>query len=346
MTTNTKHEPVFLKACRGEPTPYTPVWLMRQAGRYMAEYRELRSRVGFLELCKSPELATQVTVEAADKIGADAAIIFSDILLVLEPMGMNLEYSKGDGPVLHNPVRESSDVDRLQSVDVKEQLPFVLEALRQTRKALPESRPLIGFSGAPFTLAAYMIEGGSSRNFEKVKTFMYRDAGAWAALMQKLSRAVTDLLTAQIEAGAQVVQLFDSWVGCLSPSDYREYVLPHVKRVFEGLPQGVPTIHFGVGTGTMLEEIREAGGDVIGIDHHQDLDVAWGRIPGAAVQGNLDPVALLAGRDVALIRAGKVLERAGGKQGYIFNLGHGVLPPTDVETVKAVIDFVHEQTVT
>ncbi|MDA1000083.1 MAG: uroporphyrinogen decarboxylase, partial [bacterium] len=244
----------FLRACRGEAAGYTPIWIMRQAGRYMREYRELRARVSFIELCERPDLATEATVTAAEVLGVDAAIIFSDILLILRPMGMELEYAKGEGPVLHNPVREAKDLDRLE-VAAPDSLSFVYEAIRQTRAALPAGLPLIGFSGAPFTLAAYMIEGGGSRNFTETKRFMYADPGAWNALMEKLVRGLIPYLNAQIEAGAQAVQLFDSWVGCLGPEDYKTFVQPHSRALIEGIRPGTPVIHFGTGTGSFLPEL-------------------------------------------------------------------------------------------
>ncbi|MBI3893103.1 MAG: uroporphyrinogen decarboxylase [Candidatus Wallbacteria bacterium] len=333
----------FMKACRRLPAPHTPVWLLRQAGRYMAEYREVRAKVSFLELCKTPELAAEVTVTAARRLGVDAAIIFSDILVVLEPLGMELEFTKGEGPVLHNPIREAADVQPLREVVAAESLGFVFDAIRLTRRELPGHLPLIGFSGAPFTLAAYAIEGGSSRNFDLTKAFMYRHPGAWGDLMGKLSRAVAEYLNGQIAAGAQAVQLFDSWVGCLSPSDYREYVFPYTSQIIRQLKPGVPVLHFGVGTGMLLEVMREAGGDVIGLDFHVELDEAWRRLDGVAVQGNLDPVCLLAEREFVLRRARRVLDQAGGRPGHIFNLGHGVLPPTTVDNVIALVEYVHEQ---
>lgn len=330
----------FLQACRGEAAAYTPIWIMRQAGRYMKEYRELRARVPFIELCERPELATEVTVTAAEVLGVDAAIIFSDILLILRPMGMGLEYAKGEGPVLDNPVREAKDLDRLQEVEA-DSLSFVYEAIRQTRAALPPELPLIGFSGAPFTLAAYMIEGGGSRNFTETKGFMYADPGAWHALMEKLVRSLIPYLNAQIEAGAQVVQLFDSWVGCLGPEDYKTFVQPHSRALIEGLQPGTPVIHFGTGTGLFLPELRAAGGDVIGLDWRVRLGEAWEQVGDAAVQGNLDPCVLLGPPEYIRERAGEVLRQAAGRPGHIFNLGHGVLPMTEVDRVKMLVDFVH-----
>ena len=332
----------FLKACRREPTDVTPVWLMRQAGRYMAEYREVRAKVGFLELCENPDLACEVTVTAAERLGVDAAILFADILLILRPMGLNLEFAKGEGPVIHNPVREAGDVDRVLRLPDPEPLDYVFQAVRQIRSALRPDLPLIGFAGAPFTLACYAIEGGSSRHYDKAKTFMYRDPGAWHALMDRLVEATAAYLSAQARAGAQVLQLFDSWVGNLSPGDYRRFVQPHMKHLFGLLPPGVPAIHFGTDTGSLLELQRDAGGDVIGLDWRVELDAAWERLgSGVAVQGNLDPVALLAPIVEIERQVGGILARAGGRPGHIFNLGHGILPHTPVDHVLALVDAVH-----
>jgi len=337
------HDSVFMRACRREPVPYTPVWLMRQAGRYMPEYRKVRERVGFLELCKNSDLAAEVTVTAAERLGVDAAIIFADILLILEPLGLQLEFAKGDGPAIHNPVRTPSDVDRLSEFADPSSLGFVYEAIRKTRSALPSQLPLIGFCGAPFTLASYVIEGGSSRNYINTKRLMYLDKGAWHELMTRISGALVGYLNAQVAAGAQAVQLFDSWVGCLSVDDYREYVLPHTQQVIAGVQPGVPVIHFGTGTAALLELMREAGGDVIGFDWRVRLDEAWHRVGhDVAVMGNLDPVALFAPMDHVRGEARRILEYAGGRPGHIFNLGHGILPETPVENVIALIEAVHE----
>lgn len=332
----------FMRACRREPVPYTPVWLMRQAGRYMKEYRELRERVAFLDLCKNPQLVSEVTVSAAERIGADAAILFADILLVVEPMGLKLEYTRGEGPVIEPPVRTAADVDRLREMDPSE-LDYVYQSVRQTREDLKPEMPLIGFSGAPFTVASYIIEGGASRNFEHTKRLMYQDAGAWHALMERISRGLIQYLNGQIEAGAGAVQLFDSWVGCLSPEDYREFVQPHSRAVIAGVRAGVPVIHFGTGTATLLEDMRSAGGDVIGLDWRVELDRGWeavGRERG--VQGNLDPVVLLSEPSTIRERARRILAQAGGRPGHIFNLGHGILPQTPVDHVIGLIDAVHE----
>ena len=333
----------FLKACRRESVDCTPVWFMRQAGRYMAEYRVLRAKHSILELCKTPELAAQVTLQPIDRFPLDAAIIFADILLPLEPMGLTLEFAEGEGPVIHNPVRDQTDVNRLKVIEGSE-LEYVAEAIRQARRALNGRVPLIGFAGAPFTLASYAIEGGSSRNYLRTKQLMYCEPKAWHQLMDKFARVITGYLRRQIKAGAQAIQLFDSWVGCLSVGDYVEYVLPHVQLIFEGLKrEGVPMIHFGTGTSAMLRQMREAGGDVIGIDWRTHLDEAWATVGyDVAVQGNLDPLALFAPLHEIERRVEDILRRAGGRPGHIFNLGHGILPTTPVEHVAAAIDMVHK----
>ena len=340
---DTMKESVFLQACRREPTPYTPVWLMRQAGRYMPEYRALRERIPFLTLCKSPDLAAQVTVEAVERLGVDAAIIFADILLIVEPMGVGLEFSQGDGPVIHRPVRSAADVDRLVEIQPRDTVAFVFEAVRRAREALPVHIPLIGFSGAPFTVASYLIEGGSSRHYIETKRLMYGDPGAWRALMERLVRVIIAYLNGQIAAGAQAVQLFDSWVGCLSPADYRTFILPHMKTLMQGIIPGTPVIHFGTETGGLLELLAEAGGDVIGVDWRIELDVAWQRVGfDRAVQGNLDPVVLFAPQDELRRQVERVLKATAGRPGHIFNLGHGILPQTPVENVIALVEMVHE----
>lgn len=337
-----KHSP-FLNACRGEPTDVTPVWLMRQAGRYMPEYREVRAKFNFLELCKRPDVATEVTVTAANRLGVDAAILFADILLILEPLGFDLEYAKGEGPVIHNPLRVGGDVDRVAPLQDASPLGYVMDAVASIRSALRPDMPLIGFAGAPFTLACYAVEGGGSRHYQRAKAFMYADAGAWNELMTRLVDATAHYLNAQADAGAQVLQLFDSWVGCLGPFDYRRFVLPHMKRLFSLLRPGVPTIHFGTDTTTLLEMQRDAGGSVIGLDWRVELDEAWDRLgSGTAVQGNLDPIVLFAPIPVIEERTRRILEQAAGRPGHIFNLGHGILPHTPVDHVVALVDMVHE----
>ncbi len=336
------HSP-FLRACRRLPTEVTPIWLMRQAGRYMSEYRAIRSKVSFLELCKRPELATEVTVTAAEILKVDAAILFADILLILEPLGFHLEFARGEGPVIHNPIREACDVDRVCPMEDPSPLSFVYEAVTSIRAALPPSTPLIGFAGAPFTLACYAIEGGGSRHYETAKSFMYRDQGAWDALMTHFVKATALYLNSQIAAGAQAVQLFDSWVGSLGPMDYQRFVQPHMTRLFGALDPAVPAIHFGTGTGSLLEMQRDAGGSVIGLDWRVDLAESWQRLgSGVAVQGNLDPVVLLAGWPEIKRQTQHILDQAGGRPGHIFNLGHGILPQTPVENVRALVDLVHE----
>ncbi len=341
--TTPAHDSRFMRACRREPVDRTPVWLMRQAGRYMPEYREVRAKVGFLELCRNPQLCSEVMCTAVEFLGVDAAIIFSDLLPILESMGLELEFASGDGPVIHNPVREGADVDRVIDLESADALHYVIETVRQTRADLPEHLPLIGFAGAPFTLASYAIEGGASRNYLHTKTLMYRDHGAWNALMDRLANSVAVYLNAQIAAGAQAVQLFDSWIGCLGPEDYRTYVAPHVKRLIETLTPGVPVIHFGTGNPELLEPMAAAGGHVMGVDWRITLDDAWRRVGyDRAVQGNLDPLVLLADSDTIRERTKQVLAKAGGRPGHIFNLGHGILPQTPPDNARALIDTVHE----
>ena len=340
----------FLKACRREPVDRTPVWFMRQAGRYMAEYRKIREKHDILGVCKTPELSAEVTLQPVQRFDIDAAIIFADILLPLEPMGLNLEFSAGEGPIIHNPVRTSSDVSALKEVD-GDSLRYVGDAIRLARLRLaeqPSPIPLIGFAGAPFTLASYAIEGGSSRNYLNTKGMMYGDPKAWHALMEKLSYVVAEYLRSQIHAGAQVVQLFDSWVGCLNPNDYREYVFPHVQRLISSVrSEGVPIIHFGTGTASLLELQKEAGGDVIGVDWRTHIDDAWTRLGSdVAVQGNLDPVTLFAPISEIERRVADILRRVANRPGHIFNLGHGILPQTPVEHVEAVVRMVHEPSTT
>ncbi|MBI3469207.1 MAG: uroporphyrinogen decarboxylase [Planctomycetes bacterium] len=332
----------FMKACRREPGP-TPIWLMRQAGRYMPEYREIRAKTTFLELCKDPQLCAEVMIVAVRRLGVDAAIIFADLLPILEPMGLDLEFAQGEGPVIHNPVREAHDIDRVAELESVDALDFVMETVRLTRAGLPPEIPVLGFAGAPFTLASYAIEGGGSRSYLHTKTLMYRDPGAWAALMERLARAVTRYLNAQIAAGAQAVQLFDSWVGCLGPGDYRRYVLPYTRSVIAGIAPGVPVINFATGNPALLPMLSEAGGAVIGVDWRIELDQAWKAVGyDKAVQGNLDPLVLLAEPAEIRRRAKQILDQAAGRPGHIFNLGHGIVPQTPVENVIALVEAVHE----
>jgi len=334
----------FLFACQRKPVDCTPVWFMRQAGRYMKEYREVRKTHSILAICKTPELAAQVTLQPIERFDVDAAIIFADILLPLEPMGIQLEFAKGEGPVIHNPVRDEAAVRALQPFEPDEKTPFVMEAIRMVRRELDGKVPLIGFCGAPFTLASYIIEGGHSSHYIQTKRMMLHAPSLWKELMVKLADAMAGYLRAQIRAGAQAVQIFDSWVGCLSPEDYREYVLPYTRRMIDGLKtEGVPVIHFGTGTSGFLESMREAGGEVIGVDWRIHLDEAWKRVgPEVAIQGNLDPVVLFGPTKEIERRVHDILRRAGGRPGHIFNLGHGILPETPVENVEAAVEFVHK----
>jgi uroporphyrinogen decarboxylase len=341
MTERLRDSP-FMRACRREQTPYTPVWLMRQAGRYMKEYRDVRARHTFLEMCRQPDVAAEVTVYAAHRLNVDAAIIFADILLITEPLGLDLEFAKGEGPVIHNPVRTAADVDRLREVEDVSSLSYVYDAIRLTRRELRADLPLIGFCGAPFTLASYICEGGGSKNYIHTKRLMYTDPGAWHALMGTIARALPRYLNAQIEAGAQAVQLFDSWVGALSPDDYREYVLPHTREVIRNVVPGVPVIHFGTGTAALLELMKEAGGDVIGLDWRVRLDEGWSRLGDVAVMGNFDSIALFTTPEIIRRRALAILDMAANRPGHIFNLGHGILPETPVENVVALVEAVHE----
>jgi len=336
----------FLRACRREPTDVTPVWFMRQAGRYMAEYRKVREKHSLLEICKTPELSLEVTLQPL-RLGVDAAILFADILLPLEPMGAPFEFAKGEGPVIHEPIRDARGIDELRVIDPAEEgLGYVLSAVRLIRKELGDRVPLIGFAGGPFTLASYLVEGGRSTHFEKTKRLMYGDPAAWDELMSKLAEVVRRFLVAQIEAGAQAVQLFDSWVGSLSVDDYRQFVMPHVSRILGDPGVGsVPAIHFGTDTGALLGLMREAGGTVIGVDWRTPLDEAWDKVGrGVALQGNLDPTVLFAPWDFIAQATGRVLSRARGRPGHVFNLGHGILPETPVDSVARLVDFVHEST--
>ncbi len=341
---------IFLKACRGEAVPYTPVWIMRQAGRYLEQYQAVRRKVDFLALCKTPELAAEVTIQPVDILGVDAAILFSDILIPVEAMGMELEFIDGRGPVLSPPVRDEDSLNRLSVADPGEKTGFVMQTIRILRKELEGRVPLIGFSGAPFTTATYMIEGGTSKNFLNTKKMIFRSPGLYAALMEKVTRTLTAYLKAQIEAGAQAVQLFDTWGGIFSPADFREYALPYVTGIIgelrdwlESRNSGhVPVIYYVGETGGLLEEIRSCGADVYGIDWRINLDDAVKRLGGdAVVQGNLDPAALFLPRHGIEERVKDILGRASSARGHIFNLGHGVLPETPPENVVALVETVH-----
>ena len=334
----------FLKACRREAVDATPVWLMRQAGRYMPEYRKLKERHAFLEMVKTPEIATEITLQPVNAFNVDAAIIFQDILPLLEPMGLELEYIGGAGPVIHNPVRTAADVEALTVRPAADAMDFAAAAIREVRRALDNRVPLIGFSGAPFTLVCYAVEGGASHDYRLAKGLMYEQPETWRRLMEKMSTAVGDYLQAQAAAGAQALQLFDSWAGALSPADYAEYVLPHTRRAIQMVADtcDAPVIHFGTGTSGMLPLLKRAGGDVIGVDWRIELDEAWDRLGGGvAVQGNLDPTVLFAPAPVIERRAARILDSVRGRPGHIFNLGHGILQHTPVEHVAALVDFVH-----
>lgn len=342
MITPALHNSRFMKAARGEPVDATPVWIMRQAGRYLPEYMAVRSKVTFMELCKTPALAAEVTITAQQVLGVDAAILFADLLPMLEPMGIDLEYAKGEGPVIHNPIRSAAEVDRLKLIDDLSTLQFVFDAVKLIRRDLAPDIPLLGFAGAPFTLASYAIEGGGSKNYLHTKRLMYSDRGAWHSLMQTLSLSLIRYLRAQMEAGCQAVQIFDSWAGCLSPRDYREFVLPYTKQVLDGLPPEVPVINFLTGNPALLPLQAQAGGQIIGLDWRLDMAEARRQLgPSRAVQGNLDPVALLADLPVLKQMARSVLDAA-GPVGHIFNLGHGVFPEVPPDHVKALVQMVHE----
>jgi uroporphyrinogen decarboxylase len=333
----------FLRACRREAVDATPVWFMRQAGRSFSAYRALRERYGILELAKTPELCAEVTLMPVRELGVDAAVLFADIMLPLEPMGVGLRIEPEIGPIIDRPIRSAADVAALRPFDPGE-VSFTLDAIRLVRRELDGRAGVIGFSGAPFTLACYLIEGRPSRDFAIAKAFMYREPAAWHDLMERLAAMVIAYLRAQVEAGADVVQLFDSWVGGLGPADYREFVQPHVRRIFAAL-ENVPTIHFGTGTAALLELLAEAGGAVIGLDHRVSLADGWRRVGyDRGVQGNLDSARLLAGWEATSRGARAVLDEAAGRPGHIFNLGHGVLPQTDTDVLRRLVDFVHEET--
>jgi uroporphyrinogen decarboxylase len=338
----TGKDSVFVKACRRQQTPYTPTWIMRQAGRYQREYLKIRKKVSMLELCKTPELAAEVTLMAVDRLGVDAAIIFADILLVTEPMGLHLEFVKGDGPVIHNPVRTKQDVEGLREPDVSE-LAYVFDALKITRRALRPDIGLIGFAGAPFTIASYIVEGGKSGHYAKTKTMMHQDKTTWHGLMERLTKILIEYLNGQIAAGADAVQLFDSWVGSLSPDDYRHYVMPHVKQLIVGIDKTAPVINFSTGNPALLPLMKEAGGDVIGLDWRCDLAEAWSVLgDDVAVMGNMDPIILYTSPKEIRAQVQAILDKAAGRPGHIFNLGHGILPDMPPENVAELVDAVHE----
>ncbi|HMO59615.1 MAG TPA: uroporphyrinogen decarboxylase [Roseiflexaceae bacterium] len=340
----------FLRACRREPTDRTPLWFMRQAGRYMPEYRAIRERYGFLEMVKNPEVAAEISMQPVHAFAIDAAIIFADILPPLEGIGLQLSFAKGEGPVIHNPLRSAADIAALHDSDPRETVAYTLRAIELLKRELAGRLPLIGFSGAPFTLASYAIEGGSTREFRRTKGLMYTDPAAWHMLMTKLATLITDYLVAQVDAGADALQLFDSWAGALAPGDYAEFVLPYVQQAINGVRQRLgdatpPLIYFGTDMSGMLGILRQTGADVLGVDWRITLDDAWAQIgPGIAVQGNLDPQLLFAPWPLLERRAADILQRAAGRPGHIFNLGHGILTETPVEHVRRLAEFVHEAT--
>ena len=334
----------LLAAGRLQPVDRTPVWFMRQAGRALAAYRALREQHAILTLAKTPELCAEVTLMPVDELGVDGAVLFADIMLPLEPMGVDLEIQPELGPIIHNPIRSAADVERLRVFEPEEGVAFTLEAIRLVRRALNGRAAVIGFSGSPFTLACYLIEGRPSRDYAIAKSFMYAQPDAWHELMRRLSEVVASYLRAQVNAGAQVLQLFDSWVGILGPADYAEFVAPHVRSIFERMTD-VPTIHFGTANGSLLELMADAGGDLLGVDARLSLADAWRRVgPARGVQGNLDGTRVLAGWGPTEAGARRVLEEADGRAGHIFNLGHGVLPGSDPGVLRHLVDFVHEQT--
>jgi uroporphyrinogen decarboxylase len=332
---------LFMKACRKEPTPRAPIWIMRQAGRYLPGYRQVRDMVSFLELCKTPELACEVTVTAQEVLGVDAAILFADILLISEPLGFQLEFVESGGPVIHNPFREASDLARLKEVDVEDDLGYVLEAVRKIRHRLKPNIPLIGFAGAPFTLASYLIESGGTKDYFKTREVL-GDIMVWDGLMNRLVKATTDYLNAQIVAGAQAVQLFDSWVGILTPDEFQRLILPYLKTLIKGILPGVPIIYFGTNTEPFFPWLKDTGATVIGVDWHTPLDQAWKKLGDVAIQGNLDPSILLTNPNKIKVEAERILRSVAGKPGHIFNLGHGILPQTPMDNVHALIQTVKE----
>lgn len=332
----------FLRACRKEKTDFTPVWLMRQAGRYLKEYMDIKNKSSFIEMCKTPEVACEITLQPLRRFDLDAAIIFADILLPLEAMGINFEFTKGDGPVIHNPVRNRADIDAIREITPEEDVSYLMEAIKLTKKELDGKVPLIGFCGAPFTLASYMIEGGGSKNYIHAKSLMYTDPESWDVMMTKITDMLVKYLKAEIAAGVQAVQIFDSWAGCLSPNDYKKYALPYTKRLIKEVSGDVPVINFSTNTGTYLDIVKEAGGDVVGLDWKVNLMDGWKQLGDVAVQGNMDPVVLFSDEKTIRAKVKEVLDSAGGKPGHIFNLGHGIILGTPPENVKILVDAVHE----
>lgn len=332
----------MMKAIRGEPTERPPIWLMRQAGRYMAEYRAVREKCSFLDLCKNPKLAAEVMQTAVEKIGVDAAIIFSDLLPILEPMGFGLEFTQNDGPVIHFPFRSKEDLTRVREIENLDPLSYVFETVRETRRLIDPQKPVIGFAGAPFTLAGYAIEGGGSRDFLQTKKIMYQEPDIWNELLGRITRSVGRYLLAQVNAGANIVQIFDSWVGCLSVDDFQRFVFPHVEQLVQLVREHVPVIYFGTGNPALLPLFAKTKATVIGIDWRIPLDQAWEQIGAErAIQGNLDPAILLTNPDIIRREANLILDKVANRPGFIFNLGHGILKETPVENVIALVKTVH-----
>ena len=333
----------MMRAVHCQPVTSVPIWLMRQAGRYMPEYQRVRERVTFLELCKRPELAAEVMLTAVERLGVDAAILFSDILLILEPMGFQLEFASDGGPKIGNPIRLPDDVDRVLELPTAEQLHFVMDAVRYTREGLDDAKPLIGFAGAPFTLAAYAVEGGGSKNFHQVKAFMHLYPVKWHDLLRRIAVSTARYLNGQIEAGAQIVQIFDSWVGCVSEEDYKKYVFPYSKMLIDLIMPGTPIIHFAPGNPMLLPSVRNVGGHVASVDWRIGVDKAWDMIGrDRAIQGNLDPAILLTDRETIRRHAQHIIRLTDRQPGFIFNLGSGIMPQTPVDNVIALVDIVHE----
>jgi uroporphyrinogen decarboxylase len=335
-------EKIFLKACRGEPVDYTPIWLNRQAGRYMPEYHAVKGDTGSLAFFKDPVRAAQATLDAQRILGVDAAIMFADLLPIMEPMGLELDYLPGEGPVFANPVRSEADVKSLRVAPAEEATPYIADTVKNILSGLPEDIALIGFAGAPFTLASYAIEGRGSRNYIAVKQMMYQAPELWHQLLTKLTDQVTSYLELQIDSGVDAIQIFDTWVGCLSIRDFDTYVRPHLERLLDNLKGRVPVIYFGTGNGHLLDRVADLAIDVLALDWRTPLRETWERTGVTAVQGNLDPIVLCADRASVLREAGAVLDAADGRPGHIFNLGHGIVPQTPVDNVKALVDFVHE----
>jgi uroporphyrinogen decarboxylase len=333
---------IFLQACRGEATEFTPIWLNRQAGRYMPEYHQVKGDLPSLDFFKNPERAAKVTLDAQRILGVDAAILFADLLPIMEPMGLRLDYKPGEGPVFDNPVRTAKDIDRLVTVPAEQATPYIAETITNILAELPRETALVGFAGSPFTLASYAIEGRGSRNYVLVKKLMYEHEDLWNKLLDKLVTQVTSYLQLQITAGVEAVQLFDTWVGCLSVADFRRYVFPHTQRLIASLKGQVPVIYFGTGNGHLLEDVLQADPDVLALDWRVPLGGTWSRLGCRAVQGNLDPIALCADQVTVAHQAQLVLDEAGGRPGHIFNLGHGIIPETPVDNVKYLVDYVHE----